>query len=1342
MSSLFAISVVIVITEKNMMFNKNGVNTKVNGQYKSLLIKKFSKAVVYTSLLFITPLWAAELFVATNGVDNVATNDGSIKFPWASLGFALTQVKAGDSINVRKGRYHEKITKGSISGTALKPIIIQSYNGEKVTFDGTVPISTITSDSWSQHAGNIYKLQLNEPTWQLFVDDEMMMNARWPNARFDDNSVYSRSGWAIGKDASSTNGYIDTDPSVHDLAAANINVTGAVVVANTRHFDTYTRHVTAHTTGSNAFDHDTTLFFWGSKSYYFLQGALSLLDQNKEWHIDASNMAYLWAPNGSVPTGDIRARTQQFVLDVNNWNYVTIKGLDFFATTLELTSSESITIEDCNFNFSGVSKRALGETTAKASMLRLTNGSGQGNFVLRNISILNSDSQAFQIKGDNTLVENSLFENIDWAATEAYSPSASLVFHGNNTLFSRNTIRNAGTSETIATALNGSGTNSSITAAFNDISNTGYAQSDGAQLQIRIDAQDGTVVHHNWLHDTPKYGFRFDAPIPPPEWGDNGFSHHNVVWNSSGANPKGDNDRHYNNLLFNNSDVDLIVLDDVALNGDKSNEFTKTINNAADSISGHRIDELAVPGIVSSNFNGYQQNQVLMSLLRDPANHDFRPVLTSSLVDSGEVISDSDFTHPTQGIAPDIGSYEAGNSNYWIPGRQLMEASYPIPFNQGNTIKTDADLIWRHGYNAPSYDVYFGTNAEVLVSKGNQTNNIFDPGPLIVGQTYYWRIDTITSSGTITGEDWSFTVDAAPVTTSFTPVADAYVDDHAPDTNKGNDSVIRLVTPVTAGGSYEQRFGFLKFDIDVPGTIISAKLQLHNSGSKNRWVNAHHVSDSSWDESNITWNNQPDIGAAIVKADILENSWQEFDLTGQVLANGLLSIALKRDANNSRREVDSKESSFSPELLIEYSAVIEDVNITPTFNNTSLNKANGTEGSFYSASIADDANDKDGDLLAFAKVSGPDWLHVATDGQLSGTPTLADIGDNSFIVKVTDTEQAYSTASLTINVNAAPVVNQAPSFTDENLILGNAIENQAYSISIASMASDPEGDMLSFNKVSGPVWLNVAENGDISGTPLLTDVGDNNFVVKVTDTEEAYSTASLIISVSASAVVNQAPSFTDTKLILGDAIENQAYSLSIASMASDPEGDILRFNKVSGPDWLNVADNGDISGTPLLTDVGDNNFVVKVADTEKAYSTASLTISVNAAVVNQAPNFSNENLIIANGIENQAYSVSIASMASDPEGDTLTFNKVSGPDWLSVAQNGNISGTPSTSDVGAHELAVQVTAIGGNATATITLTVKKNISQDNNENSSSSGGSLFYLVILLLPIRLYRHIEY
>ena len=56
-----------------------------------------------------------------------------------------------------------------------------------------------------------------------------------------------------------------------------------------------------------------------------------------------------------------------------------------------------------------------------------------------------------------------------------------------------------------------------------------------------------------------------------------------------------------------------------------------------------------------------------------------------------------------------------------------------------------------------------------------------------------------------------------------------------------------------------------------------------------------------------------------------------------------------------------------------------------------------------------------------------------------------------------------------------------------------------YSDSISGMATDPDGDSLTFSKAGGPVWLNVATNGALSGTPGFADHGINSWTVQVAD---------------------------------------------------------------------------------------------------------------------------------------------------------------------------------------------------------------------------------------------------
>ena len=74
--------------------------------------------------------------------------------------------------------------------------------------------------------------------------------------------------------------------------------------------------------------------------------------------------------------------------------------------------------------------------------------------------------------------------------------------------------------------------------------------------------------------------------------------------------------------------------------------------------------------------------------------------------------------------------------------------------------------------------------------------------------------------------------------------------------------------------------------------------------------------------------------------------------------------------------------------------------------------------------------------------------------------------------------------------------------------------------SVASDASDLNGDALSYAKVSGPAWLNVAANGGLSGVPATIDANTNSFVISATDSGGLSNTLTLFI------YVNGAPSFT------------------------------------------------------------------------------------------------------------------------------------------------------------------------------------------------------------------------
>ena len=83
-------------------------------------------------------------------------------------------------------------------------------------------------------------------------------------------------------------------------------------------------------------------------------------------------------------------------------------------------------------------------------------------------------------------------------------------------------------------------------------------------------------------------------------------------------------------------------------------------------------------------------------------------------------------------------------------------ASQPTPANGATWMALDTTLSWVAGVDAKSHNVYFGATSPGTFQR-NQSETIFDPGPLAAGTTYYWRIDEINGPNTFVGTVRSFT---------------------------------------------------------------------------------------------------------------------------------------------------------------------------------------------------------------------------------------------------------------------------------------------------------------------------------------------------------------------------------------------------------------------------------------------------------------------------------------------------------------------------------------------------------------------------------------------------------
>src|SRR4030095_7377189 len=68
---------------------------------------------------------------------------------------------------------------------------------------------------------------------------------------------------------------------------------------------------------------------------------------------------------------------------------------------------------------------------------------------------------------------------------------------------------------------------------------------------------------------------------------------------------------------------------------------------------------------------------------------------------------------------------------------------------------------------------------------------------------------------------------------------------------------------------------------------------------------------------------------------------------------------------------------------------------------------------------------------------------------------------------------------------------------------------------------------------------------------------------------------------------------------------------------------------------------------------------------------------IAAMMTNNPPAFAAPVITGSAGSQGTPYSGTVAGSANDPDaGDTLSYGKISGPAWLTVAANGALSGTP------------------------------------------------------------------
>ncbi|WP_413359577.1 SUMF1/EgtB/PvdO family nonheme iron enzyme [Prochlorococcus sp. MIT 1201] len=1076
-----------------------------------------------------------EYYVANDGND---ANLGTIDAPFATIQHAINQVAAGDVVHIRGGIYREKLLLEDIHGTADNRITFKGYEGEDVLITGAKEITT----PWEIYDGNIWKTNVDFHVSQLFLDDKMLTAARWPNItkdwdQPDDSNGYSPtpdSYWDLNTQAklnleSHTPGDLNFEDlgDLHNLSGLDFSLEGAMFIP---HFSDQRSEIIQHTAGESTFEIAANTYAGANKyvedyrdgDHYYLTAHLDLLDSPREWYYDKETGGlYAWLEENKDPNdSNIQARDlekgteltnrgyEDRILEMKHTSFVDFEGITLHSGTFHLSDADETTFDNCKFLYSSYHGFMLKSDIRMPGNKATTVTPGENNLVFKNSEFANSYGLSLTTPNNQgTLIENNHFHN-----STIYIPGGNggPVVSGQTGLTAiRNTVNSMGFG-----GLGRPGKDNLI--ELNHVYNFHF-RADTGGITANQSIQDGLVIRNNWLHGLPsKNGIRFDGDPA----GIGGTLQDNVVFNARrGLRVKGDQHMIIGNTVFDTDRYDINISFDkfygyetedsmeyedrlMGRRGDepyKGNANSIAHNNAANTLIKIPIlneqDKTANSG--RSDRDGHLEDE-----LRDVYNFDFRPRESSVFVDAGKHLDG--YTDGYIGENPDIGAYEYGDLNYWIPGHQIDKAKTPIPFDSSGTVKTDADLMWLEGVDAIANDIYFGTDPENLEFKQRQENNIFTPGTLSGGQQYYWRIDTVTDDGIIKGDLWNFT----PSEISDVVIESVYVGDagNTRDSTKNGD--------VPYGyhiGKYEVTNA--EYASFLNSAAVSDYYSLYHEG-----MAEHGGITRTGDSGNYAYS------TIAGREDHPVNFVSYFDACR--FANWLTTGNTEKGVYN-----DIKSNSFQRDLAAWGSGGVA------LANNNEWYKAayysgdpTGADGDGYwlyptqSNSITtEDANylNSKGEVTPVGNYDQPsyygtydqagnvnEWIEnkkLQLGGSFDDTSDTYLQNPNREKDKpgIADINTGFRVASLAPITNG-PKTNYAPSWQADAWSGGEAVIEADYSFSIKDSAVDPEGTVLAFSKVEGPAWLSLDAQGNLSGTPSRSDIGINYATFRVADTSGLY----------------------------------------------------------------------------------------------------------------------------------------------------------------------------------------------------------------------------------------------
>jgi Bacterial Ig domain/FG-GAP-like repeat/FG-GAP repeat len=340
--------------------------------------------------------------------------------------------------------------------------------------------------------------------------------------------------------------------------------------------------------------------------------------------------------------------------------------------------------------------------------------------------------------------------------------------------------------------------------------------------------------------------------------------------------------------------------------------------------------------------------------------------------------------------------------------------------------------------------------------------------------------------------------------------------------------------------------------------------------------------------------------------------------------------------------------------------------------------------------------------LTIASTPAHGSVAINSDNSVTFTPTADYTGSDSFAYSLTDAFGRVSSASVSVFVGFAPIVNAAPTLAPDTA----STTGSPVTISVLANDSDPDGDPLSVVGVTQPAHGTAVANADgtVTYTPFANFLGSDSFSYAAGDGKGGIALAQVTINVGGGATLNAAPT---ARPDVATVLQGAAVTTNVLANDTDPDNDRLRVASITqgahGTVLLGAA--GEVTYIPEAGFIGIDSFFYVADDGQGGTATSLVTITVERS--NSSPTALPDFVFTTKNI---AGSTDVLRNDTDPDNDNLTLESITQPahGTVSIGAGGVVRYTPNAGYVGTDSFTYTTSdGQGGTATGTVNVTVTR-----------------------------------